>query len=68
MWLYKNIVKPVMVVLGARPNSSVCRFHPSCSDYADQAFAKYGFLKALGKSVWRVLRCGPWSRGGVDLP
>lgn len=68
MKLYKVVIKPIMIFLGARPNSPVCRFHPSCSEYADQAFEKYGFFKALSKSVWRVLRCGPWSKGGVDMP
>jgi putative membrane protein insertion efficiency factor len=47
---------------------SRCRFSPSCSHYAHEAFAKYPFAKALGKSIWRLLRCHPFSRGGVDQP
>jgi len=45
-----------------------CRFYPSCSDYALGAFQKYGFFRALGKSAWRLLRCNPFSRGGLDHP
>jgi len=43
-----------------------CRFHPSCSEYACQAVEKHGAAKGLVKSLWRVLRCSPLSRGGYD--
>lgn len=43
-----------------------CRFHPTCSEYAIQAIEKYGFIKGGAKGVWRVLRCNPWSKGGID--
>ena len=45
-----------------------CRFHPTCSEYAIMAVEKHGALKGSLKAVWRVLRCNPWSKGGVDLP
>jgi len=45
-----------------------CRFHPTCSEYAILAVEKHGALKGTLKALWRVLRCGPWSKGGVDLP
>lgn len=44
----------------------VCRFYPSCSQYAEEAIFKYGLLRGLRLSAARVLRCHPWSRGGVD--
>ncbi|MDP2360672.1 MAG: membrane protein insertion efficiency factor YidD [bacterium] len=47
---------------------SRCRFHPTCSAYAHEAFGKYGFATALRKTLWRLLRCHPFSRGGLDLP
>jgi putative membrane protein insertion efficiency factor len=43
-----------------------CRFHPSCSAYAVQAFEEYPFWRALRLSVKRVSRCHPYSPGGFD--
>ncbi|MBM3225857.1 MAG: membrane protein insertion efficiency factor YidD [Candidatus Tectomicrobia bacterium] len=45
-----------------------CRFYPTCSEYAVQAITLYGPVRGLGKAIWRLLRCHPLSRGGVDLP
>jgi putative membrane protein insertion efficiency factor len=43
-----------------------CRYHPSCSQYAIDALREYGFFKGTVLAAWRLLRCNPWSRGGVD--
>ena len=43
-----------------------CKFHPSCSQYASDAIRKYGPVKGSVKAAWRLLRCNPWSHGGVD--
>ena len=43
-----------------------CRFTPSCSEYGLQAIQKYGFIKGGFMSMWRILRCNPWSKGGPD--
>lgn len=43
-----------------------CRFVPSCSAYAIEAFAKRGFFVGLILTVWRILRCNPWNPGGWD--
>ncbi|PIT88559.1 MAG: membrane protein insertion efficiency factor YidD [Candidatus Magasanikbacteria bacterium CG10_big_fil_rev_8_21_14_0_10_36_32] len=45
-----------------------CKFHPSCSEYGYQAIHKYGILVGFLKTGWRILRCNPWSKGGIDLP
>lgn len=45
-----------------------CKYYPSCSQYASGALRKYGPLKGTAKAAWRILRCNPWSRGGVDYP
>ena len=42
-----------------------CKYYPSCSNYALTAIQSYG-LKGIAMAVWRVLRCNPWSHGGVD--
>lgn len=43
-----------------------CRYYPSCSEYAAQAITKFGILRGLVLAGWRLLRCNPWSRGGLD--
>jgi len=45
-----------------------CKYHPSCSEYAAGALRKHGPVKGSAKAAWRVLRCNPWSHGGVDYP
>lgn len=43
-----------------------CRFYPTCSSYAIEAYRKYGFFKGTILSVWRILRCNPFCKGGYD--
>ena len=43
-----------------------CRYSPSCSQYAMEALGTHGVIKGTLLSVWRILRCNPWSKGGVD--
>lgn len=43
-----------------------CKYYPTCSNYAIEAYQKYGFLKGTILSVWRILRCNPFSKGGYD--
>ncbi len=45
-----------------------CRFHPTCSTYAEAAVATLGATRGGALALWRVLRCSPLSRGGVDHP
>ena len=42
-----------------------CKYYPSCSSYALTAISTYGF-KGVAMAAWRVVRCNPWSHGGVD--
>lgn len=44
-----------------------CRFHPSCSAYAEEALREHGALRGGWLAARRVCRCGPWHPGGVDL-
>ena len=46
--------------------SGTCKYHPTCSRYAIDAFRTYGFYKGSVLMIWRLLRCNPWSHGGVD--
>ena len=43
-----------------------CRFYPTCSAYAIEAFRKRGFFVGFGLSLWRILRCNPFGRPGLD--
>jgi len=43
-----------------------CRFYPTCSAYAKEAIVKKGIFKGLILSLWRILRCHPYSKGGFD--
>ncbi|MCU7503475.1 MAG: membrane protein insertion efficiency factor YidD [Ignavibacteria bacterium] len=56
--IYQKLISPLF------PPS--CRFYPSCSEYSRQAFLKYGVIKGGIKSVWRILRCNPFNKGGYD--
>jgi len=55
---YRLLVSPL---IGPR-----CRYHPTCSRYALDALEEFGVLRGSVLAAWRLLRCNPWSRGGVD--
>jgi hypothetical protein len=55
---YRALVSPL---LGQR-----CKYHPSCSQYALDALREAGILRGTVLACWRLLRCNPWSLGGVD--
>lgn len=43
-----------------------CKYHPTCSQYALDALRRYGLVRGSILAGWRLLRCNPWSHGGVD--
>lgn len=60
--LYKRLLSPWLgsAALGQ------CRFLPSCSEYAYAAVARHGLLRGGALALWRLLRCQPFARGGLD--
>ena len=56
--LYQWCLRPLL--------PSTCRFHPSCSHYADEALARHGALRGTWLTTRRLCRCGPWHPGGYD--
>lgn len=60
---YQRWISPALHVLGG---SGGCRFVPTCSEYATIAIATHGPLRGSGLAIWRLLRCHPFCRGGLD--
>ena len=56
--LYKKYISPL--------KPPCCRFTPTCSAYALEAFQKRGFFAGFILMTWRILRCNPFGRGGYD--
>lgn len=56
--LYRRFISPLF--------PPCCRFQPTCSQYCLDAVEEWGIIRGLALSVWRVIRCNPWSRGGYD--
>lgn len=61
---YRRCLSPFV---GATPlGNPRCKYHPSCSRYALDAYGEFGFVRGTVLTGWRLLRCNPWSHGGVD--
>jgi putative membrane protein insertion efficiency factor len=59
---YRTFVSPVI----ARAGLARCLYTPTCSAYGREAIRRYGFPRGSALAVRRILRCNPWSQGGVD--
>ncbi len=55
---YRFFISPLL--------GNICRFYPSCSDYAIQALEKKGTVKAIYMIICRILKCNPFFDGGYD--
>jgi len=56
--LYRKYISPL--------KPPCCRFTPTCSKYAIDAIREWGVICGLALSVWRILRCNPFCKGGYD--
>lgn len=61
--IYKAAISPIIHLL---PGSG-CRFHPTCSQYTLEAVKKFGAAKGAVMGICRILRCNPFSKGGLDF-
>jgi putative membrane protein insertion efficiency factor len=75
MSVKRLISVPALLVIGiirlyqlslARMMPQRCRFHPSCSEYTVGSLRENGLIRGGMSAAWRVVRCGPWNRGGLD--
>ena len=65
-WLGIAAVQAWRHTFGLLTPAGTCKFHPSCSQYALDAYRELGFVRGTILAGWRLLRCNPWSHGGVD--
>lgn len=56
---YRKVISPML-------GSGKCRYTPTCSSYALEAFGRFRFSTAMMLTLWRILRCNPFSHGGHD--
>jgi len=66
--LYQKSLSPDEGWFKAKYLGGYCKYEPHCSEYSKQAIEKHGALAGSAKSLWRILRCNPWSAGGYDPP
>lgn len=55
---YQSVISPL--------TGPTCKFYPSCSHYGLEAVQRHGAVTGGALAAWRILRCNPWSNGGVD--
>lgn len=61
LWLikfYRSSISPY--------TSPSCKYYPTCSQYGLEAIERFGAFKGGILTVWRILRCNPFSKGGYD--
>jgi len=56
--VYQMTVSPLL--------GPTCKYYPSCSHYGLEAVRRHGAITGSVMAAWRILRCNPWSNGGVD--
>lgn len=57
--IYRKFLSPLK-------GRGTCIYTPTCSQYAIEALQKYGTIKGSLLSIWRILRCNPFAKGGYD--
>lgn len=64
--IFIGLIKFYRKYLSGMKTTPTCKFIPTCSEYSIEAIEKYGALKGGLLTVWRILRCNPFSKGGYD--
>ncbi len=66
--LYQKTISPDHGLFKKFYPYGYCKFYPTCSEYGYQSIKKYGIIKGGWKTLYRIIRCNPWNKGGEDLP
>ncbi len=61
-----SLIKLYQLCISPRIGSH-CKYYPTCSEYTKQAVDKYGIIKGSLLGIKRILKCNPFSKGGVDI-
>ena len=61
-----KIIRFYQKYLSALKGRATCIYTPTCSQYAIEAIEEWGAIRGLSLAIWRILRCNPFGRGGVD--
>ena len=64
--LFIAIIKFYQKYISPHKGSGCCKYIPTCSQYGIEAIQKHGAFKGGLLTVWRILRCNPFSKGGYD--
>ncbi len=56
--LWRKLISPLY--------GDVCKYYPTCSAYGLESLRVHGAVKGSALTIWRLLRCNPWSHGGID--
>ncbi len=68
IWIYQKTISFDHGLLRNLTGTPRCKYYPTCSQYAKGALLKHGILKGTLLTGFRLLRCNPFSKGGVDEP
>lgn len=64
--IFIGLIKFYRKYISGMKTTPTCKFIPTCSEYGIEAIEKYGALKGGLLTIWRILRCNPFSKGGYD--
>lgn len=66
--LFMALISFYRKYLSALKGRPTCKYYPTCSEYGYECIRLHGWFIGSLLTVWRILRCNPFSRGGIDYP
>ena len=65
-YIFIFLIKIYQKITSPFKTQGVCRFNPTCSSYAIEAYSRFGVIRGTILSIYRIIRCNPWNKGGYD--